>query len=354
VSEPSDIASGSAARRRPEHDLTAFPRVEFGIVTHAFHAVLVARLFHPGGDRATGVRADHRIGGNTVSRPRARIVVKFAGSSLKRPRSAAILADHLASGSFGQARTGGRPSGHRAMTVRHVSLGVNKQIGLLRPVTASWCVVFGSCRCGTCRARTGGERREQGDRRVVPLHDRPASLGAVIRSTAGVSHSDMNEFERRDSAKQGGEQFCFSDAALFLLFGLIKARRESSALFARASGVMTISRTRSTWGIGTARNDRCAKQRDAERRMIADVLIREMENIMSDARDIQHGVIDPVSGVDVKRRFQDNKTPHERAQRAADVRADASPAPDEEFLPEALRRRPTEPLNRRTGRNPTQ
>ena len=52
---------------------------------------------------------------------------------------------------------------------------------------------------------------------------------------------------------------------------------------------------------------------------------------MSDARDIQHGVNDPVTGVDMKRKFQDNKTPHERAQRAADVRADASPAPDEEL-----------------------
>jgi hypothetical protein len=76
--------------------------------------------------------------------------------------------------------------------------------------------------------------------------------------------------------------------------------------------------------------------------------------MMSDARDIQHGVNDPVGGVDVKRKFQDNKTPHECAQRAADVRADASPAPDEEFLPERLRRRPTEPLNKRTGRNPTE
>jgi hypothetical protein len=55
----------------------------------------------------------------------------------------------------------------------------------------------------------------------------------------------------------------------------------------------------------------------------------------------------------VKRKFQDNKTPYERAQRAVDVRADASPALDEEFLPERLRRRPTEPLNKRSGRNPT-
>jgi hypothetical protein len=37
---------------------------------------------------------------------------------------------------------------------------------------------------------------------VVPLHGRAASLGAVTGSTAGLSlHSDMNEFERRDSAK---------------------------------------------------------------------------------------------------------------------------------------------------------
>jgi hypothetical protein len=75
---------------------------------------------------------------------------------------------------------------------------------------------------------------------------------------------------------------------------------------------------------------------------------------MTDSRDIQHGVNDPVSGVDVKRKFRDNQTPHERAQTAADVRSDASPAPDEVFMPEALRRRPTEPLNKRTGRRPTE
>jgi hypothetical protein len=56
---------------------------------------------------------------------------------------------------------------------------------------------------------------------------------------------------------------------------------------------------------------------------------------MSDFRDVQHGVNDPVDGVDVKRRFSDNQTPHERAQFAADVRSNAVPAADEEFLPEA-------------------
>ena len=72
---------------------------------------------------------------------------------------------------------------------------------------------------------------------------------------------------------------------------------------------------------------------------------------MGDRRDIQHGVNDPVSGVDVRWKIRDNATPHERAQWAADVRAVPSPDAAEEFLPEALRRRPTPPLNKRTGRN---
>jgi hypothetical protein len=73
---------------------------------------------------------------------------------------------------------------------------------------------------------------------------------------------------------------------------------------------------------------------------------------MSDFRDNQNGVNDPVDGVDVKQKFNDNQTPHERAQKAADVRAKASPAPGEKFLPEGLRRAPAQPLNKRTGRNP--
>ncbi|MBR0758415.1 hypothetical protein JQ604_40080 [Bradyrhizobium jicamae] len=74
---------------------------------------------------------------------------------------------------------------------------------------------------------------------------------------------------------------------------------------------------------------------------------------MGDFRDIQHGVNDPVDGVDVKWKIRHNQTPHERAQHAADVRAPASADPDEPFLPEALRRTPTAPLNPRTGRRPT-
>src|SRR6185437_1373207 len=58
------------------------------------------------------------------------------------------------------------------------------------------------------------------------------------------------------------------------------------------------------------------------------------EPTMTDSRDIQHGVNDPVGGVDVKHRIKDNQTPHERAQWAADVRSEPSADPAEEFLPE--------------------
>ncbi|WP_445220544.1 hypothetical protein ACKWRH_11090 [Bradyrhizobium sp. Pa8] len=73
---------------------------------------------------------------------------------------------------------------------------------------------------------------------------------------------------------------------------------------------------------------------------------------MSDFRDIQHGINDPVDGVDVKRQINTNQTPHERAQRHADVRAVPTTSPAEPFLPERLRRKPTDPINPRTGRNP--
>ena len=74
---------------------------------------------------------------------------------------------------------------------------------------------------------------------------------------------------------------------------------------------------------------------------------------MEDKRDIQHGINDPVGGVDVKRQLHDNQTPHEQAQQGADVRGKPGPSSAEPFLPERLRRSPTEPLNPRTGRNPT-
>jgi hypothetical protein len=74
---------------------------------------------------------------------------------------------------------------------------------------------------------------------------------------------------------------------------------------------------------------------------------------MSDFRDIQHGVNDPVDGLDVKRQINDNRTPHERAQSHADVRAEATATPTEPFLPERLRRKPTDPINPRSGRRTT-
>jgi hypothetical protein len=101
---------------------------------------------------------------------------------------------------------------------------------------------------------------------------------------------------------------------------------------------------------------RCSK---LERRLVCHVAEKvagsiPKEPIMNRRRDdnpiSQHGVNDPVSGVDVRWKIRDNKSPHECAQWAADVRAKASPDPSEEFLPEALRRSPTAPLNKRTGR----
>jgi hypothetical protein len=55
----------------------------------------------------------------------------------------------------------------------------------------------------------------------------------------------------------------------------------------------------------------------------------------------------------VKHQINANQTPHERAQHHADVRATPSASPSEPFLPERLRRKPTDPINPRTGRNPT-
>jgi len=77
----------------------------------------------------------------------------------------------------------------------------------------------------------------------------------------------------------------------------------------------------------------------------------EGSHIMSDRRDIQHGVNDSVSGVDVKFGNRNNATPREKAQWAADVRAAPSVDPTEEFPPEALRHPPAPPLNKRTGRH---
>ena len=116
VSEPSEIASGSAARRRgagPNSDLRALPRVKFGIVAGAFEDVLVARrLLHPAGDRTSRMRADQPNRRRCRRRARARVSSSSsAGSSLttrssfsREPlRTTAVL------GSFGQACTGGPP-----------------------------------------------------------------------------------------------------------------------------------------------------------------------------------------------------------------------------------------------------
>jgi hypothetical protein len=92
---------------------------------------------------------------------------------------------------------------------------------------------------------------------------------------------------------------------------------------------------------GTTGLDGCSQMRQ----------LQPKEHIMTESKISQHGVNDPIHGVDVKYRNKDNTTPHEREQWAADVRAEPSADSKEEFLPEALRRAPTPPLNKRTGRN---
>src|SRR6185312_14049723 len=67
------------ARRRTEYDLGTMARVVFGIVTRALEDVLVGVLaLDPLGDWASGVRANRRIGDDTVGRTRPRIVIKLA------------------------------------------------------------------------------------------------------------------------------------------------------------------------------------------------------------------------------------------------------------------------------------
>src|SRR5207244_3279162 len=87
---------------------------------------------------------------------------------------------------------------------------------------------------------------------------------------------------------------------------------------------------------GRGRGSRILRERSptARRCLNEEARGRRRESRMTDARDIQHGVNDPVSGVDVKRRFFECQTPHERAQTAADVRREALPDPGEYFLPE--------------------
>jgi hypothetical protein len=65
---------------------------------------------------------------------------------------------------------------------------------------------------------------------------------------------------------------------------------------------------------------------------------------MGEYRDIQNGVNDPIDGSDVTKVRR--PLPPQQEQEHA-------PMQGEEFLPEALRRAPAKPLNKRTGRNPT-
>lgn len=73
--------------------------------------------------------------------------------------------------------------------------------------------------------------------------------------------------------------------------------------------------------------------------------------ISKDTRDQRSGAYDPVSrdGLPQSEQVKDKTTPHEQAQRGADVRADPLPG-TEPVLPDGLTRQRRDPLNRHTGR----
>jgi hypothetical protein len=74
---------------------------------------------------------------------------------------------------------------------------------------------------------------------------------------------------------------------------------------------------------------------------------------MSDTVDKRWGVYDPVNkiGDPRLRQVKEKATPHQKAQIGADVRPEPEPVIDPDApLPEGLRRKPTEPLNKHTGR----
>ncbi|MDR3470008.1 MAG: hypothetical protein P4M07_29120 [Xanthobacteraceae bacterium] len=73
---------------------------------------------------------------------------------------------------------------------------------------------------------------------------------------------------------------------------------------------------------------------------------------MSDFRDTQNGVNDPVDGADVTYAASPLSPRREQARVAAAIQGKLVPTGDE-FLPEALRRPPAGPLNKRTGRHPS-
>ncbi len=76
--------------------------------------------------------------------------------------------------------------------------------------------------------------------------------------------------------------------------------------------------------------------------------------ISKDTRDIRSGAYDPINkdGLPQGHQVKDATTPRQREQWGADVRAEPLPG-TEPVLPEGLLRERRDPLNRRTGRRPT-
>src|SRR6185437_8003378 len=165
-------------RRRAEHHFRALPRVIFGIVADAFENVLVAAvLFHPGGDRATGMGADRGIGDDAVGRVPARGLVEFGGiefydEDLVEPRA---VADHRALGILWPG------SQHWAAELQvsglddvagAIAFGNDQQVALLRPFVAAGRIVVGVGRNGyeACAARKRGQQQRASRTVRAPRH----------------------------------------------------------------------------------------------------------------------------------------------------------------------------------------
>ena len=168
------------------------------------------------------------------------------------------------------------------------------------------------------------------ERRVVPLHGRAAAHGALTGSTAGVSlHSDMHEFGRRDSAKRR-RAFLLSEAALFLLIGLIKGNATVARSFRRGAKLMTISRASSDM------------PEMVRRAMVSVRSKRGQERRISTAAAIPSAA----STLSASSRTSRRRT---SARKERPTFAPMLPCRTNSSYPKAIRRRPAEPLNKRTG-----
>ncbi len=182
-----------ATWRRPEHDLRILSRIVFGVVTETFQNVLVALIFlHPGGDRASGMRADDGVADDAVRGTRTRGVVQFARIELDEydlvePRA---LADDRG---LRVLRPGANRRPAQGQIIRLddlsglVAFGAHQLIGFLRSLTGAGLIfIVGGCRLDRGETRAARDRgQHRAARRTVA---RPHCIGftGLFDGSAGV------------------------------------------------------------------------------------------------------------------------------------------------------------------------